>query len=68
MMYAEMPEMKKTFPERDTTSLVLYRVVVHEVRYMRQNHEMVTRVNIPMEHNPDVELAMCQGGFCLLEE
>ena len=68
MMYAEMPEMKKTFPERDTTSLVLYRVVVHEVRYMRQNHEMVTRVNIPMEQNPDVELAMCQGGFCLLEE
>ena len=68
MMYAEMPEMKKTFPERDTTALVLYRVVVHEVRYMRQNHEMVTRVNIPMEQNPDVELAMCQGGFCLLEE
>jgi uncharacterized pyridoxamine 5'-phosphate oxidase family protein len=68
MMYAEMPEMKKTFPDRDTTSLVLYRVVVHEVRYMRQNHEMVTRINIPMEQNPDVELAMCQGGFCLLEE
>jgi len=68
MMYAEMPEMKKTFPERDTTSLVLYRVVVHEVRYMRQNHEMVTRINIPMEQNPDGELAMCQGGFCLLEE
>jgi len=68
MMYAEMPEMKKTFPERDTTALVLYRVVVHEISYMRQNHEMVTRINIPMEQNPDVELAMCQGGFCLLEE
>ena len=68
MMYADMPEMKKRFPERDTTSLVLFRVVVHEVRYVRANQELVTRVNIPMEQNPDVELAMCQGGFCLLEE
>lgn len=68
MMYSEMPEMKKTFPARDTTALVLFRVVVHEVRYMRADQQMVTRVNIPMEQNPDVELAMCQGGFCLLEE
>jgi len=67
MMYAEMPEMKKSFPERDTTSLVLFRVVVHEVRYMRANHQLTTRVNIPMEQNPDVELALCQGGFCLIE-
>ncbi len=68
MMYADMPEMKKRFPERDTTSLVLFRVVVHEIRYVRSDHQLVTRVNIPMEQNPDVELAMCQGGFCLLEE
>ena len=68
LMYGEMPEMKKYFPERDTTSLVLFRVVVHEIRYFRQNQQLVTRVNIPMEHNPEVDLAMCQGGFCLLEE
>jgi len=68
MMYAEMPEMKKYFPERDTTALVLFRVVVHEVRFMRADHQLVTRVNIPMEQNPDVELALCQGGFCLTEE
>ena len=68
MMYAEMPEMKKNFPERDTTSLVLFRVVVHEVRYFREDRQLVTRVNIPMEQNPDVELSMCQGGFCLLPE
>jgi len=68
MMYAEMPEMKKSFPERDTTALVLFRVVVHEVRYVLADHQMVTRVNIPMEHDPDVELAMCQGGFCLMPD
>lgn len=68
MMYAEMPEMKKSFPERDTTALVLFRVVVHEVRYVLEDHQMVTRVNIPMEHDPDVELAMCQGGFCLMPD
>ena len=68
MMYADLPEMKKQFPERDTTSLVLFRVVVHEIRYVRADRQLVTRVNLPMEQNPDVELAMCQGGFCLLEE
>ena len=68
MMYADLPEMKKQFPERDTTSLVLFRLVVHEVRYFRADQQLVTRINIPMEQNPDVELAMCQGGFCLLEE
>lgn len=68
MMYAEMPEMKKYFPERDTTSLVLFRVVVHELRYMRADHQLTTRVNIPMEQDPDVELTMCQGGFCLKDE
>jgi general stress protein 26 len=68
LMYAEMPEMRKYFPERDTTSLVLFRVIVHEVRYVRQGHQLVTRVNIPMEQSPEVELEMCQGGFCLLQE
>ena len=68
MIYAEMPEMKKSFPDRDTTSVVLFRVVVYEVRYVRANQELVTRINIPMEQNPDVELDLCQGGFCLLEE
>ena len=46
----------------------LFRVVVYEVRYVRANQELVTRINIPMEQNPDVELDLCQGGFCLLEE
>ena len=68
MMYADMPEMRKSFPDKDTTKLVLFRVVVHEVRYVRADQQLVTRVNIPMEQNPDVELAMCQGGFCLLDE
>ena len=68
MIYAEMPEMKKSFPDRDTTSVGLFRVVVYEVRYVRANQELVTRINIPMEQNPDVELDLCQGGFCLLEE
>lgn len=68
MMYAEMPEMRNYFPERDTTALVLFRVVVHEVRYMRSDGNLTTRVNIPMEQNPDVELALCQGGFCLLPD
>ena len=68
MMYADLPEMKKQFPNRDTTSLVLFRVVVHEIRYVRADQQLVTRVNLPMEQNPDVEMALCQGGFCLLEE
>ena len=68
MMYAELPEMRKHFPERDTTALVLYRVVVHEVHYMRADGNLATRINIPMEQNPDVDLAMCQGGFCLLPD
>lgn len=68
MMYADMPEMRKTFPERDTTALVLYRVVVHEVKYVRPDGTLTTRVNIPMEQNPDIDLALCQGGFCLMPE
>lgn len=68
LMYAEVPEMRSYFQDNDTTALILYRVVVHEVRYMRKDCQLVTRVNIPMEQNPDVELALCQGGFCLLPD
>lgn len=68
LMYGANPEMKMYFPQNDTTGLVLYRVVVHEIRYMRPDCQLVTRINLPMEQNPDVELALCQGGFCLLEE
>ncbi len=68
LMYAETPEMKRFFPENDTTSLVLYRVVVYEIRFMRVGYQLATRINLPMEQNPDVELAFCQGGFCLVED
>ena len=68
MMYAEMPELQKRFPERDTTALVLFRFIVHEVRYTKADGSLTTRVNIPMEQNPDVDLALCQGGFCLLPD
>ena len=68
LMYGSTPEMKLYFPEKDTTGLVLYRLVIHEIRYMRQDCNLVTRVNLPMEQNPDIDLALCQGGFCLLEE
>ena len=68
MMYAELPEMREHFPERDTTALVLYRVVVHEVRYMRPDGNLATRINIPMEQSPDIDLALCQGGFCLMPD
>lgn len=68
LMYAETPEMKMYFQENDTTSLVLYRLVVHEIRLMRSDCQLVTRVNLPMEQSPDVDLALCQGGFCLLEQ
>ena len=68
LMYGSTPEMKMYFPEKDTTGLVLYRLLVHEVRYMRTDCKLVTRVNLLMEQNPDVDLALCQGGFCLVEE
>lgn len=68
MMFGELPEMRRQFPDNDATALVIYRLVVHEVRFVRADHQLVTRVNLPMEQDPDVDLAMCQGGFCLLEE
>jgi uncharacterized pyridoxamine 5'-phosphate oxidase family protein len=68
MMFGELPEMRKQFPDNDATALVIYRMVVHEVRYVKADYELVTRVNLPMEQDPDIDLAMCQGGFCLLEE
>lgn len=67
MMFAQIPDMKHYFGENDQNSVVIYRLVVHEIRYMRSDCELTTHVNLPMEHNPDVELAMCQDGFCLLE-
>ena len=68
MMFGELPEMRKEFPDNDATALVIYRLVVHEVRFVKADYELVTRVNLPMEQDPDIDLAMCQGGFCLLEE
>ena len=68
MMFGEIPEMRRQFPDNDATALVVYRMVVHGIRYMRADYELVTRVNLPMEQDPDVDLALCQGGFCLLEE
>jgi general stress protein 26 len=65
LMFAEIPEMKEYFSENDETSVTIYRFIVHEIRYMRANKELTTRVNLPMAQDPDIELAMCQGGFCL---
>ena len=66
MMFAEIPEMKNYFSYQDHNSLIIYRLIVHEIRYWRPSGEFTTRVNLPMEQNPDVELNMCQGGFCLM--
>ncbi|KYZ77818.1 hypothetical protein AXX12_17300 [Anaerosporomusa subterranea] len=66
MMFVDMPEMKQYIAEGDVDSIVIYQLLVHEIRYMRADCELTTRVNLPMEHDPDVEMAMCQGGFCLL--
>ncbi|MDR3565873.1 MAG: pyridoxamine 5'-phosphate oxidase family protein [Negativicutes bacterium] len=66
MMFAEIPEMKNYFSDQDLNSLIIYRLIVHEIRYWRPSGEFTTRVNLPMEQNPDVELNMCQGGFCLM--
>ncbi|MDF2930490.1 MAG: Pyridoxamine 5-phosphate oxidase like [Anaerospora sp.] len=66
LMVAEIPDMKYYFADKDENSLVIYRLVVHEIRYMRPDCQLTTRVNLPMEHDPDIDLAMCQGGFCLM--
>ena len=65
-MIAEIPDMKHYFKEGEEDKIVIYRLAVHEIRYMRADCELTTRVNLPMEHNPDIDLAMCQGGFCLM--
>lgn len=65
IMLNAIPEMRHYFEENKEDELVIYRFVVHEIRFVRNNCELTTRVNLPMEHNPDIELAMCQGGFCL---
>ena len=65
MMLHDIPEMEHYFKENNQDSLIIYRVIVHEVRYTKPDCELTTRVNLPMEHDPDVDLAMCQGGFCL---
>lgn len=65
-MFAGVPEMKHYIAPGDADSLVIYQLIVHEIRYMRPDCELTTRVNLPMEHDPDVELNLCQGGFCLL--
>lgn len=66
LMFADVPEMKHYIAEGNADSLVIYRLLVHEIRYMRSDCELTTRVNLPMEHDPDGELHLCQGGFCLL--
>lgn len=68
MMAVDIPDMKHYISNNDINSIIIYRLIVHEIRYMRPDCELTTRVNLPMEHDPDVELALCQGGFCLLEE
>lgn len=65
LMLNELPEMKHYFKEQNQDSLIIYRVVVHEIRYTKPDCELTTRINLPMEHDPDIELAMCHGGFCL---
>jgi uncharacterized pyridoxamine 5'-phosphate oxidase family protein len=66
LMFADVPEMKHYIAEGDADSIVIYQLLVHEIRYMRANCELTTRVNLPMEHDPEGEMALCQGGFCLL--
>lgn len=66
MMFVDLPDMKMYITNSDINSIIIYRLIVHEIRYMRPDCEVTTRVNLPMEHDPEVELALCQGGFCLL--
>ena len=66
MMFVDMPDMRYLVGNSDINSIIIYRLVVHEIRYVRPDGEFTTRVNLPMEHDPEVEMAMCQGGFCLL--
>lgn len=66
MMFVDVPEMKQYIAAGDVDSLVIYQLMVHEIRYMRPDCEVTTRINLPMEHNPEGDLAFCQGGFCLL--
>ena len=66
LMIAEIPAMKHYFAEGQEDSLLIYRLAVHEIRYTRPDCDLTTRVNLPMEYDPDGDLAMCQGGFCLM--
>lgn len=66
LMFADVPEMKHYFAAGDIDSIVIYRLLVYEIRYLRENCELTTRVNLPMAHDPEGDLALCQGGFCLL--
>lgn len=66
LMLADIPEMKNYFKDNNYDSLIIYRLVVHEVRLWRAEGELTTRVNLPMQQDPDIELALCQGGFCLM--
>jgi uncharacterized pyridoxamine 5'-phosphate oxidase family protein len=65
IMLNEIPEMKHYFKDKNQDTLIIYRLIVHDIRYTKADCELTTRINLPMEHDPDIELAMCQGGFCL---
>ena len=65
IMLNEIPEMKHYFEAENQDSLIIYRLIVHEIHYTKPNCEVTSRINLPMEYNPDIEMAVCQGGFCL---
>lgn len=65
-MFVDIPDMKHYIgPNDDINSLIIYRLLVHEICYVRADCEVTTRINLPMELDPETELNLCQGGFCL---
>lgn len=66
MILAEVPEAKHCIKDGNQDSLVIYRFILHEVSLCLADGRFTTAVNLPMQHNPDTELSLCQGGFCLM--
>ncbi|MDU2063480.1 MAG: pyridoxamine 5'-phosphate oxidase family protein [Sporomusaceae bacterium] len=67
IIFREVPALQKYFTGPDDPKLVYYRLGIHEIRYVQDHHTATTRVNLPQEYDPDIEMALCQGGFCLVE-
>lgn len=66
LILAEVPEAKYCVKDNNLDTLVIYRFILHHISLYRPDGQYTTSVNLPMSQNPDTELALCQGGFCLI--